>query len=154
MNYEIVNLNEKILVGLSARTNNASPDMGEVIGGLWRKFYSEDIYPKIENKANAKACGIYTEYVDEEKGDYTVAVMCEVTACDSAEALPEGTEIRKIPAGRYAKFVVVGNQVTAVREFWQELWKMDINRAFVCDFEEYQNCDPENAEIHIYIGLK
>ena len=57
MNYETVNLTEKIMVGISARTNNSSPDMGEVIGGLWRKFYSEDMYTKIENKANQRACG-------------------------------------------------------------------------------------------------
>ena len=44
--------------------------------------------------------------------------------------------------------------LTAVREFWRELWNMDLNRAFVCDFEEYQNADPENAEIHMYISLK
>lgn len=44
--------------------------------------------------------------------------------------------------------------ITAVAQFWQELWKMDLPRSFVCDFEEYQNADPENAEIHIYIGLK
>jgi len=62
--------------------------------------------------------------------------------------------VRKIPAGSYAKFIVKGNVVTAVAEFWQELWKMDLNRAFVCDFEEYQNGDCENAEIHLYIGLK
>ena len=38
MEYEIVNLEEKIAVGLSARTSNASPDMGAVIGGLWNQF--------------------------------------------------------------------------------------------------------------------
>ena len=31
MKYEIVTLNEKIAVGISARTNNLSPDMGAVI---------------------------------------------------------------------------------------------------------------------------
>lgn len=151
MNYEIVNLKEKNVVGLSARTNNTSPEMGKVIGGLWQKFYSPEICPKIKNRANQKALGIYTDYDSDENGDYTVAVMCEVT---EASELPEGTEERKIPAGRYAKFVVKGNMVTAVREFWQELWNTDLNRAFVCDFEEYQNADPENAEIHIYISLK
>ena len=44
--------------------------------------------------------------------------------------------------------------VTAVNDFWQQLWGMNLNRSFVCDFEEYQNADPENAEIHIYIGIK
>ena len=44
MEYEIVTLKEKIAVGISARTNNASPDMGVVIGGLWNRFYNEGIY--------------------------------------------------------------------------------------------------------------
>lgn len=65
-----------------------------------------------------------------------------------------GFECGKIPAGKCAKFVVRGNMVTAVQESWQEIWSMELERSFVCDFEEYQNADPEDAEIHIYIGLK
>ena len=34
MEYEVVTLQEKIAVGVSARTNNMSPDMEAVIGGL------------------------------------------------------------------------------------------------------------------------
>ena len=41
MNYEIVTLEEKIAVGISARTNNLSPDMGKVIEGLWNRLYHE-----------------------------------------------------------------------------------------------------------------
>lgn len=151
MNYEIVNLHEKTVVGLSARTNNASPEMSKTIGTLWQNFYSPDGYPVISNKANSKALGIYTDYENDEKGDYTVIVACEVT--DAKDALEHFT-VRTIPSGKYAKFVVKGNMVTAVAAFWQELWKMDLPRTFVCDFEEYQNADFENAEIHIYIGLK
>lgn len=44
--------------------------------------------------------------------------------------------------------------ITAVSEFWQKLWNLNLDRSFICDFEEYQNADLENAEIHIYIGLK
>ena len=124
--------------------------MGKIKGGLWQTLYSPDVFPKFKNRANEKACGIYTDYENSEKGDYTVCAMFEVSDVNN---LPEGAEVRKIPAGKYAKFVVRGNQVSAVREFWQELWKMNLDRAFVCDFEEYQNSDPENAEIHIYIGL-
>ncbi len=62
MEYEIVTLKEKIAVGISARTNNLSPDMGAVIGGLWNRFYNEGIYASIPEKANAKALGIYTDF--------------------------------------------------------------------------------------------
>lgn len=151
MSYEVVDLQEKKVVGLSARTNNASPEMGNVIGSLWQKFYTENCYPAIKNKANEKSLGIYTDYEADEKGDYTVVVACEVT---DAEDISQEWTVRTIPAGKYAKFVVRGNMMTAVAELWQELWKMDLPRSFICDFEEYQNADPENAEIHVYIGLK
>ncbi|NME84147.1 effector binding domain-containing protein [Clostridium sp. SM-530-WT-3G] len=59
-----------------------------------------------------------------------------------------------IPEGKYAKFIIIGHQVKAVQEFWRKLWKMDLNRSYKCDFEEYQNESMENAEIHIYISIK
>ncbi len=150
MNYEIVNLEEKAVAGFSARTNNASPDMAAVIGGLWQKLYSLDGCFTLKNRTNEKALGIYTDYADDEKSDYTVVAACEVSSGD----IPDNFELRTIPAGKYAKFVVKGHMVDAVQQFWTELWKMELERSFVCDFEEYQNADTENAEIHIYIGLK
>lgn len=151
MEYEIVTLKEKIVAGISARTNNASPEMGAVIGGLWNRFYNEGIYNSVSKKANAKALGIYTDYAGDEKSDYIAFVGCET------EEMPAENDLAicRIPAGQYAKFVVHGNMIQAVAEAWQAIWQMDLPRAFQCDFEEYQNSDMgDNAEIHIYIGLK
>lgn len=55
MNYEIVELQEKKIIGIAARTNNLSPDMTAVIGGLWHKFYGSGIYERIPGKVNHKA---------------------------------------------------------------------------------------------------
>lgn len=151
MKYETVTLKEKTVAGFSARTSNASPDMTKVISGLWQRLYSAEGYPLIQGKANDKAIGMYTDYSSDENGEYTAAVGCEVTeAFEGAGDI----ELMTIPSGKYAKFVVRGNMVKAVNDFWQELWHMELDRAFGCDFEEYQNADPDNAEIHIYIGLK
>lgn len=49
--------------------------------------------------------------------------------------------------------MVKGDMQKAVAEAWQEIWKMDLKRSYGYDFEEYQNDDMENAEIHIYISL-
>ena len=38
MKYEIVTLEEKIAVGVEARTSNLSPEAGSVIGGLWKRL--------------------------------------------------------------------------------------------------------------------
>lgn len=149
MNYEIVTLDEKIVTGISARTNNTDPNMGMVIGGLWNKFYQDGVYASINNKANDKALGIYTEYAGKEKDDYTIFVGCETTT----EEKDASHTICHIPAGRYAKFIAKGDMKEAVAKCWQEIWQMDLKRSFVCDFEEYQNDCMEDAEIHIYIGL-
>ena len=40
MNYEIIEMEEKTVLGFTAVTNNTSPDMGTKIGQLWQKLYS------------------------------------------------------------------------------------------------------------------
>ena len=150
MDYEIVMLEEKIAVGISARTNNTSPDMGAVIGGLWNRFFNDCVYASIPQKTTQKALGIYTEYAGDEKSDYTTIVACET----AQEPQTGDYTVCKIPAGRYAKFVVHGDMVQAVAAAWQEIWNMDLPRTFQCDFEEYQDDRMEDAEIHIYVGLK
>ena len=150
MNYEIVTLEEKTVAGLIARTNNAAPDMGQVIGGLWQQFYANGVHAQIPNKKNEKALGIYTDYEENENADYTVMVATEIAVTNT---LPVGVVKRVIPAGNYAKFVVKGHMQKAVAQFWQKLWQMDLPRAYSYDFEEYQNGDMEHAEIHIYISL-
>lgn len=151
MEYEVVELEEKTVIGLEDRTNNMAPDMGEIIGGLWGKFYSQGFYEAIQNKTNGKALGIYTDYAGDEKNDYSIVVACE-TQKDAD--IPAGMVKRTLPAGSYAKFIVKGDMHKAVAEFWEKLWQMNLSRSFECDFEEYQNGDMENAEIHMYIGLK
>lgn len=156
MDYEIVELKEKNAAVISARTSNASPEMGEVIGGLWKRFYSPEIAGALKNRADEYALGIYTEYDSDEKGAYTAAVGCAVSGTDG---LPEGMRAITIPAGRYAVFSITGGldtqqQLAALRKLWQELWSMNLGRAFSCDFEEYRSADPNRADIRVYIGLK
>lgn len=151
MNYEVVKLKEKTVVGLMAKTNNHALDMGQVIGGLWNQFYAGGVHAQIEKRVNEKALGIYTDYENDEKSDYHVLVACEV---EDADNIPAGAVKRILPAGTYAKFVVRGHMQKAVAEFWEQLWQMELPRTYACDFEEYQNADMEHAEIHIYISIQ
>ena len=150
MKYEIVNLQEKIVVGIAACTNNRAPNMKTVIGGLWNEFYNNGIYADILDKTNKKAIGLYTDYTGSEADDYTAMVCCEVNKEPEASLY----EIRRIPAGQYAKFIVNGDTHRVVDEAWQKIWKMHLPRSFTCDFEEYQSNDRKQTEIHLYIGLR
>jgi len=146
MNYEIVTLEEKIVVGVSATTSNSNPKMGEIIGGLWEKLYQGGVNAKIKNKVNEYAIGLYSDYTNDE---YCVTAGNEVSKADN-----EDLTVKIIPAGKYAKFSVHGHMEKAVAESWGEIWQMDLNRSFTGDFEEYLNSDFDNADIDIYIALK
>ena len=149
MDYEIVTLEEKIAVGIAARTNNASPEMGQSSEDCGTAFTVRAFMRRYQTRKNQKALGIYTEYEGDEKSEYTVITACETNSVPQTG----GYTVCKIPAGRYAKFVVHGDMVQAVAAAWQEIWRLDLPRTFQCDFEEYQDDNMENAEIHLYIGL-
>ncbi|PJI08579.1 MULTISPECIES: GyrI-like domain-containing protein [Clostridium] len=146
MEYEIVNLEEKIVVGVSAVTGNDDPNMGKIIGGLWEKLYQGGINETIKNKVNQYAIGLYSDYEDNK---YLVTVGNEV-----CKAQNEGLTVKKIPAGKYAKFHIEGHMEKAVAEAWSEIWQMDLDRSYEADFEEYLNSDFNNAKVDIYISLK
>jgi len=152
MTYEIINLEEKKVVGLRIRTNNNDPNMVKMIGSLWNHFFTDGVYQSILNKQNNNSIGLYTNYESDVNGAYDMMACCEVI---NTKSLPSGVSAQIIAAGRYAKFVVHGDVQQAVAQFWSKLWSMDLDRKYSCDFEEYQGISENNhAEIHIYISLK
>ena len=146
MNYEIMNLEEKIIVGVSAITSNDDPKMGEVIGSLWGKLYEGGINEIIKNKVNEYAIGLYSDYEDNK---YCVTLGNEVSSVENEELI-----VKKIPAGKYAKFSIEGHMQKAVAEAWNKIWQMDLDRSYKADFEEYLNADYDNAKINIYISVR
>lgn len=146
MKYEIVNLDKKIVVGIGGYTSNDDPNMGEMIGGLWKRFFGEGIYSNIKNRVNQYTIGLYSDYTEQ---NYHVLTGVEVSKQDNIDLVS-----RVIPAGTYAKFRVHGNMETAVRSAWEKIWNMNLNRTFTGDFEEYLNNDYEHADINLYIAIK
>ena len=152
MNYEIVTLEAKTIAGLTARTANTAPDMGAVIGGLWGQFFEKGLFSAIPDKANNFAVGLYSDYSGDAHDAYNITVGCEVTQVGN---LPEGVVTKVIPQGHYAKFVVFGDQVTAVAGAWDAIWPLPLLRSYTGDFEEYVRTDENgDCEVHIYVALQ
>lgn len=147
MNYEIVNLEEKIVVGITARTGNNDPECQKVIGGLWQDFMSKGIWESMKNKANEYCIGLYSNY-DFADMTYDVTIGAEVTQADTE------LNVKKIPGGKFALFRVKGDVVKAVSEAWEKIWAIPLERSFAGDFEEYVSNENGIAEINIYIALK
>lgn len=153
MEFEIVELEEKIVEGISIKTTNQDGQSVQDIAKLWQKFFMDGVYNKIENKVNNKTIGLYTDYEGDYTKPYKFAVCTEVS--EKSNNVEERL-IKTIPKGKYAKFVINGDVQNAVGEAWSKIWNMNLNRKYTCDFEEYQNNaeDMQNQEIHIYISIK
>ncbi|NDO47433.1 GyrI-like domain-containing protein [Clostridium sp. MD294] len=146
MEYEVVMLEEKRVVGFCQRTGNDKEDIGNVIGGLWKKLTQVN---DIQGRKNKKYIGLYTDYIGME---YDTTIGCEV---NKNAPIPKDMTEKIIPAGKYAKFVLHGDVVKTVQKAWGNIWKMNLERTFTGDFEEYQEGeDMQNMEIHIYVAIK
>ena len=153
MKYEIVELEEKVIVGIKIKTTNKDGKAMQDIGMTWQKLFANGIYEKISNKVNSKTMGLYTEY----EGDYTKPYTF-IAGAEVSREVQIGEELESIiiPKGKYAKFIITGDVQNSVGQAWQEIWNMDLKRKYTCDFEEYQNNseDMQKQEIHIYIALE
>ena len=153
MKYEIVELEEKVIVGIKIKTTNKDGKAMQDIGMTWQKLFANGIYEKISNKVNSKTIGLYTEY----EGDYTKPYTF-IAGAEVSKEVQIGEELESIiiPKGKYAKFIITGDVQNSVGQAWQEIWNMDLKRKYTCDFEEYQNNseDMQKQEIHIYIALE
>lgn len=148
MNYETVELDEKVIVGLMGRTGNTDPDCQKIIGGLWQDFMGKGVSGQVKNKTNSYCVGLYSAY-DFNEMKYDVTVGCEVTENGNPE-LSEKT----IPSGRYAMFHVKGDVVKDVSDAWAIIWELPLERSFTGDFEEYTGNENGMADVDIYIALK
>ena len=58
MDYEVITLKEKTAAGVSVRTSNGDPDMGEKIEGLWNIRQPQLVrLQKIQNRVNMRFSG-------------------------------------------------------------------------------------------------
>lgn len=155
-------LNEIILVGLTTRTNNKNemdPQKAK-IGGLLHKFTSNDMAKQIKNrKSPGVLYSVYTEYDNDEHGDYTYFIGEEVASLDNQD-LSTFNKI-KIPSSAYKKFTTPSGKIPdIVISAWQKIWNMSNHelegeRTYIADFEVYDQraINPNNATIDIYIGI-
>jgi predicted transcriptional regulator YdeE len=162
MKKELIDKQEIKLVGLTTRTNNKNemdPKTAK-IGGLFGRFFSENIASKISNRKNpGVTLSIFTDYDSDEHGDYTYFLGEEV---ESFQNVSTDLQTLIIPKAKYQKFTTTkGKMPEVVVSAWQEIWKMSADdfsgkRSYIADFEVYDEraSDPSNTSLDIYIGIK
>lgn len=145
MNYQVKNCEEKQFRGIAKTIPGKEiANASMVIGELWNTFHQTLV--AAEPAIITSPCiGLYTDYQTD--GGYTVMV--------GSENLQGGLIEKTIPAGTYAVFSIHGDVQGAVMKAWEEINTMNLQRSYICDYEEYlSGSDTQHMDINIYIGLK
>ncbi len=162
MKKELINQNEKIIVGIKVRTNNAA-EADSLKGRIFpcvKKYFHENLAARIPNRAKpGTTFCIYTDYENGHLGDYTYFIGEEV---HSNAPIPDGFEVLTIPAQKYAKFTNGPDSMPdVVKKPWNQIWRMSPKelggeRGYLADFEIYDERakDHQKIVLDFYIGIK
>ena len=143
------------IIGIETRTTNQNGQAMKDIGGLWNRFFSENIISRISNAVNSNVYAIYTDYESDYTGEYTTLLGLEVSSLDE---IPSGLVGREFPKQNFKRFLAKGAMPQAVAEAWQKIWEQDkeLNRLYQYDYELYTEKSQQGdlSEVEIFIGVK
>ncbi|MGE7760225.1 GyrI-like domain-containing protein [Peribacillus sp. NPDC097895] len=131
-------MSKEVYVIGEIRTNNFSDkDLFDKIGSLWRKTNDYNI-------ENDMKYGIYHQYENNYRGDYTLSIAIES---------PLSNEKILIPENKYKVFECI-QEGHSVGETWKKIWQLEdeknLNRNYSLDFEKYY----PDGKVEIHIAIK
>ncbi len=150
--YSIIERPSMAVMGIECRTSN-DPDKGLVdIPKHWEKFFRDNIFGQIPDKAADEIIALYCDYEGDYTRPYSLVIGCAVNSWDS---VPEGMVVKEVPGGAFARFSAVGDHPRVLIETWGTIWKTELKRTYTGDFELYGAkfvCqDPKEVEVYIAI---
>jgi predicted transcriptional regulator YdeE len=149
--FTIKKIPARTVIGISRRTSNAG-SMKD-IPATWSDFLQQNAAAKIRNRALPPAMyAIYSDYESDWRGEYSYLIGCGVTR---AAMVPEGMEVRQIPAGTCAVFTAKGRMPDEVLAVWSTIWLSDLPRTYTFDFEVYDQrfTNPKRKEVDVCVAI-
>lgn len=131
--YTIRKMPARTVVGIARRTSNAEAQNS--IPGCWQEFLQMNGPARIPNRAVPPVMyAVYSDYEKDWTGQYSYLLGCVVKRADR---VPEGMEVRQIPAQTYAVFRAKGKMPDEIVAAWADIWSSDLPRTYTYDFEVY-----------------
>lgn len=130
------------VVGVSKIVSNDDPS---AIGALWAAFHSSDIRAKAGGGASREVYCVYHDYEGDFTDPYRMTIGYRVPSAHAAEGLHCAT----VPKQSMRIYEVKGPQPQSLIDQWQDIWKGDLNRAYLADYDVYDADDPEAVTIMV-----
>jgi predicted transcriptional regulator YdeE len=138
--------NSQFVIGICTRTTFKEQGYIEDLKHLWMRFFASNL-EKIPHRLGNHIIAIYTDYENEDQGEYTAIVGVPVSRIETISLNCLAVEI---PAGYYQTFTTMGIDEEAVKAAWQRVWaqpKSKLDRNFLVDFDVY-----DEKQVTLYVG--
>lgn len=134
------------VIGITARARNDDPAS---IGALWERFYGDGVRDQVPARESDDVYCVYHDYDGGHADPFSMTIGYRAPAGAESAA---GLSRVDVPAQSVAAFEAVGPQPDALISTWGEIWRGDLDRAFIADFDLYDAAQPDRARVHV--GLK
>jgi predicted transcriptional regulator YdeE len=151
--FTIKKIPDRTVIGLSRRTSNADGRSMKDIPATWTDFLQQNAAAKIKNRALPPIMyAVYSDYESDWRGEYAYLIGCGVTRSGT---VPEGMEVRQIPAQTCAVFTAKGQMPDEVLAVWSMVWLSDLPRTYTYDFEVYDKrfTSPKQKEVDVFVAI-
>jgi predicted transcriptional regulator YdeE len=151
--FTIKKIPAKTVIGISRRIYNADGRSTKDSMAAWTVFLQTNASAKIKNRSLPPSMyAVYSDYESDWRGKYSFLIGTGVTR---AGTVPEGMEIRHIPAQTYVVFTAKGPMPDAILAVWSLVWLSDLPRKYTYDFEMYDKrfTNPKQKEVDICIAI-
>lgn len=151
--FTIKKIPARTVIGITRHTSNTDGRSMKDIMAAWTEFLQTNASAKIKSRSLPPTMyAVYSDYVSDWRGEYSYLIGTGVTR---AGTVPEGMEIRHIPAQTYAVFTAKGQMPDEVLAVWSMVWLSDLPRTYTFDFEVYDKrfTNPKQKEVDICIAV-
>jgi predicted transcriptional regulator YdeE len=151
--YTIKKIPARTVIGITRRTSNADGRSMKDIMAAWTEFLQTNASAKIKSRSLPPTMyAVYSDYVSDWRGEYSYLIGAGVTR---AGTVPEGMEVRHIPAQTYAVFTAKGQMPDEVLAVWSMVWLSELPRMYTFDFEVYDKrfTNPKEKEVDVCIAV-
>ena len=138
-------------IQLDHPTLNANGQSMKDCGYLWERFTKESIASRIDEKFSDVIYAVYYNYSGDHNDPYHYFLGCQVPESTVAG---EGLSILNIAGAHYTRITARGKMPDCVANAWTKIWKSKMQRAYIADFEVYDEraSNWENVEVDIFLS--
>ncbi|MDR3272243.1 MAG: effector binding domain-containing protein [Flavobacteriaceae bacterium] len=129
----LIKIEKMFVVGVTVRTDNVKGIEDGI--NLEKKFISEQVEKRVLNRITHNVYLVYTDYEHGFFGAFTMTLGVRVSSPDN---VPEGLELKEIPASYYRVFLCKKNSINSAQEMWMNIvQKYNKEMTYVVNFDVY-----------------